>query len=383
MKIVALKEKVKNETRAAITPEVAGLLIKKGYAVTVEKDIGFYAGFLDEEYVAVGTKISSVPLEIISDADIILKVQPSSVTDKYSELEFAKEGAIIVGLLSPYLNHEYIKAAAKKNITTFAMEFVPRITKAQNMDVLSSQSNLVGYRAVIEASYHYTKAFPMMITAAGTIPACKTLVLGVGVAGLQAIATAKRLGSIVAGYDVRIATKEQVESLGAKFVCVELQEDLQDSSGYASEGSEAYKAKQEEFLAKIIKGYDIVITTAQIPGKKAPILVTDKMIASMMHGSVIVDISTSTGGNVEGSEPDKIVTKHGVTIIGLLNLASKIASDSSKLYSKNLYNFLTYALQDGQFNMDDELVRDMLITKDGKIVNYIIREKYESITDNG
>ncbi|ADE30442.1 NAD(P) transhydrogenase subunit alpha [Rickettsia prowazekii] len=383
MKIVALKEKVKNETRTAITPEVAGLLIKKGYAVTVEKDIGLYAGFLDEEYVAVGTKISSVPLEIISDADIILKVQPSSVTDKYSELEFAKQGAIVVGLLSPYLNHEYIKAAAKKNLTTFAMEFVPRITKAQNMDALSSQSNLVGYRAVIEASYHYTKAFPMMITAAGTISACKTLVLGVGVAGLQAIATAKRLGSIVAGYDVRIATKEQVESLGAKFVSPELQEDLEEESGYASESSADYKAKQEKFLAKIIKGYNIVITTAQIPGKKAPMLVTDKMIESMMYGSVIVDISTSTGGNVEGSEPDKIVTRHGVTIIGLLNLASKIASDSSKLYSKNLYNFLTYALQDGQFNMDDELVRDMLITKDGKIVNYIIREKYESITDNG
>ncbi|WP_032139167.1 NAD(P) transhydrogenase subunit alpha [Rickettsia tamurae] len=369
MKIVALKEKAKHETRAAITPEVAGLLVKKGYAVTVEKDIGLHAGFLDEEYIALGAKISSVPLEIISDADIILKVQPSSVTDKYSELEFAKKGAIILGLLSPYLNHEYIKAAAKKKLTTFAMEFVPRITKAQNMDALSSQGNLVGYRAVIEASYHYTRAFPMMMTAAGTISPCKTLVLGIGVAGLQAIATAKRLGSIVAGYDVRAATKEQVESLGAKFVSPELQEDLQDKSGYAQESSEDYKAKQEEFLARIIKGYDIVITTAQIPRKKAPLLVTEKMLEFMKHGSVIVDIATSTGGNVEGSEPDKIVTKHGVTIIGFSNLATKIATDSSKLYAKNLYNFLTYALQDGKFNMDDELVRDMLITKDGKIVS--------------
>lgn len=369
MKIVALKEKAKHESRTAITPEVAGLLVKKGYAVTVEKDIGLSAGFLDEEYIALGAKISSVPLEIISDADIILKVQPSSVTDKYSELEFAKKGAIVIGLLSPYLNHEYIKAAAKKNLTTFAMEFAPRVTKAQNMDALSSQSNLVGYRAVIEASYHYTRAFPMMMTAAGTISPCKTLVLGIGVAGLQAIATAKRLGSIVAGYDVRAATKEQVESLGAKFVSPELQEDLQDKSGYANESSEDYKAKQEEFLAKIIKGYDIVITTAQIPGKKAPLLVTEKMLESIRHGSVIVDIATSTGGNVEGSEPDKIVTKHGVIIIGLSNLATKIATDSSKLYSKNLYNFLSYALQDGKFNMDDELVRDMLITRDGKIVS--------------
>ena len=247
---------------------------------------------------------------------------------------------------------------------------MPRITKAQNMDAISSQSNLVGYRAVIEASYHYTRAFPMMMTAAGTISPCKTLVLGIGVAGLQAVATAKRLGSIVAEYDVRAATKEQVESLGAKFVSPALQEDLQDKSGYAHESSEDYKAKQEEFLAKIIKGYDIVITTAQIPGKKAPLLVTEKMLESMKRGLVIVDIATSTGGNVEGSEPDKIVTKHGVTIIGFIkNLATKIATDSSKLYAKNLYNFLTYALQDGKFNMDDALVREMLITKDGKIVS--------------
>lgn len=369
MKIVALKEKAAHEMRTAITPEIAGLLVKKGFSVTVEKDIGLNAGFLDKEYIALGAKISAVPLEIISDADVILKVQPSPVADKYSELEFAKEGAVVIGLLSPYLNHEYIKAVAKKNLTAFAMELVPRITKAQNMDALSSQSNLVGYRAVIEASYHYNKAFPMMMTAAGTVSPAKTLVLGIGVAGLQAIATAKRLGSIVAGYDVRSATKEQVESLGAKFISPELQEDLQDKSGYAQESSEDQKAKQEEFLAKIIKNYDIVITTAQIPGKKAPLLVTDKMLSSMKHGSVIVDIATATGGNVEGSEIDKIVTKHGITIIGLSNLAAKIATDSSKLYSKNLYNFLNYALQDGKFNMDDDLVQSMLITRNGKIVN--------------
>ncbi|MGX6960506.1 MAG: NAD(P) transhydrogenase subunit alpha [Rickettsia endosymbiont of Pentastiridius leporinus] len=369
MKIVALKEKAKYETRVAITPEIAGLLIKKGFSVVVEKDAGLNAGFVNEEYIAVGAKISAIPLEIISDADIILKVQPSPVTDKYSELEFAKAGAVVIGLLSPYLNHEYIKAAAEKKLTTFAMELVPRITKAQNMDALSSQSNLVGYRAVIEASYHYTKALPMMMTAAGTVSPAKTLVLGIGVAGLQAIATAKRLGSIVAGYDVRSATKEQVESLGAKFISPELQQDLQDKSGYAQESSEDQKAKQEEFLAKIIKNYDIIITTAQIPGKKAPMLVTDKMLSSMKHGSVIVDIATVTGGNVEGSEIDKIVTKHGITIIGLSNLAAKIATDSSRLYSKNLYNFLSYALQDGKFNMDDDLVQSMLITKDGKIVN--------------
>jgi NAD(P) transhydrogenase subunit alpha len=369
MKIVALKERAENETRTPITPEVAGLLVKKGFPVTVEKEIGLLSGFLDKDYTEVGAKVSAVPLEIISDADIILKVQPSPLRDKYSELEFAQPGAIIIGLLSPYLNHDYLLKLAKKNLTGIAMELVPRITKAQNMDVLSSQSNLAGYRAVIEASYHFTKAFPMMMTAAGTISPCKTLVLGIGVAGLQAIATAKRLGSAVAGYDVRLATKEQVESLGAKFVALDLNRDLEDKSGYAAESSEIDKIKQEEFLAKIIKNYDIVITTAQIPGKKAPILVTEKMLNSMKYGAVIVDIATATGGNVEGSIADQIITKNGVTIIGFSNLASKIATDSSRLYSKNLYNFLNYALQDGKFNTDDELVRAMLVTKDGQIVH--------------
>ncbi|WP_341793392.1 MULTISPECIES: NAD(P) transhydrogenase subunit alpha [unclassified Rickettsia] len=368
-KIAALKERAENETRTAITPEVAGLLVKKGFLVVVEKEIGLLAGFLDKDYSDVGAKISAVPLEIISDADIILKVQPSPLTDKYSELVFAKPNAIIIGLLSPYLNHDYLAQLAKKNLIGIAMELVPRITKAQNMDALSSQSNLAGYRAVIEASYHFTRGFPMMMTAAGTITPCKTLVLGIGVAGLQAIATAKRLGSAVAGYDVRIATKEQVESLGAKFVSPELSNDLQDKSGYASEASSDDKVKQEEFLAKIIKNYDIVITTAQIPGKKAPILVTEQMVASMKYGTVIVDIATSTGGNVEGSKFDQIIVKNGVTIIGLSNLAGKIATDASKLYSKNLYNLLIYAFQNGKFNIDDELVQQMLLTNGGQIVH--------------
>nr|WP_253308285.1 NAD(P) transhydrogenase subunit alpha [Rickettsia endosymbiont of Ceutorhynchus assimilis] len=368
-KIAALKERAENETRTAITPEVAGLLVKKGFLVVVEKEIGLLAGFLDKDYSDVGAKISAVPLEIISDADIILKVQPSPLTDKYSELVFAKPNAIIIGLLSPYLNHDYLAQLAKKNLIGIAMELVPRITKAQNMDALSSQSNLAGYRAVIEASYHFTRGFPMMMTAAGTITPCKTLVLGIGVAGLQAIATAKRLGSAVAGYDVRIATKEQVESLGAKFVSPELSNDLQDKSGYASEAPSDDKVKQEEFLAKIIKNYDIVITTAQIPGKKAPILVTEQMVASMKYGTVIVDIATSTGGNVEGSKFDQIIVKNGVTIIGLSNLAGKIATDASKLYSKNLYNLLIYAFQNGKFNIDDELVQQMLLTNGGQIVH--------------
>ncbi len=369
MKIVALKEKISNESRVAITPEVAKLLVKKGFTVVLEKELGLLAGFLDSSYLEAGAKISAVPLEILADADIIFKVQPASLDDKYSELEFAKAGAIIIGLLNPYHNMEYITRLAQKKLSSIAMEFVPRISKAQNMDVLSSQSNLAGYRAVIEASYYFSKAFPMMMTAAGTVHPCKVLVLGVGVAGLQAIATAKRLGASVTGYDVRIATKEQVESLGAKFISPELTNDSQDKSGYASEVPSDYKIRQEQFLANIISNYDIVITTAQIPGKKAPILLTDAMVKSMKYGSVIVDMATSSGGNVEGSKIDQIIYQQGVTIIGIANLASKIATDSSKLYAKNLYNFIDYAIQSGSFNFQDDIVRQMLITKDGQIVH--------------
>lgn len=367
MKIAALKERALNESRTSITPEVAKLLIKKGFLVAVEKDIGLLAGFPDSDYIQAGASVSNVPLEIISDADIILKVQPSPLDYKYSELEFAKEHAIIIGFLSPYSNHDYISGLTKKKLSGIAMELVPRTTRAQNMDALSSQSNLAGYRAVIESSYYFSKAFPMMMTAAGTISPCKVLILGIGVAGLQAIATAKRLGAAVSAYDVRLVTREQVESLGAKFISPELHTDSGDKSGYASELSNDHKAKQEEFLAGIIKNYDIVITTAQIPGKKAPILITTEMVKSMRHGSVILDMATSTGGNVEGSEADQIICRNGVTIIGTVNLASKIASDSSKLYSKNLYNFLDYSMISGNFNFDDELVKQMLVTKDGKI----------------
>jgi len=369
MKIAALKERAKNESRAAISPDIVKLLIKKNFSVYVEKDIGVASCFPDEEYISAGAKVSSVPLEIISDADIILKVQASPLIDQINEIDLAKESAIIIGLLSPYSNQQYITKLAEKKLASIAMELVPRITKAQNMDVLSSQSNLAGYRAVIEASYCFTRAFPMMMTACGTITPAKVLVLGVGVAGLQAIATAKRLGGAVSAYDVRSATKEQVESLGAKFVSPEVLGNAEEKSGYASELSGDYKIKQEQFLSNIIKNYDIVITTAQIPGKAAPVLVTNDMVKSMKYGSVIVDMSTASGGNVECSKIDEIVVYEGVNIIGWSNLASRIARDSSKLYSRNLYNFLDYAIQSGKFNFDDEMVREMLITKGGEIIN--------------
>ncbi len=370
LKIAALKERAKGETRVAITPDIAKLYVKKGYSVFVEKSIGGAINFTDEEYIAAGAKVSGVPLEIIADADIILKVQPSPMEEPLNEINIAKTGATIIGLLSPHSHSEYIDKAVSKNLSTIAMELVPRITRAQSMDVLSSQSNLAGYRAVIEACYYYDRAFPMMMTAAGTINPAKTLILGVGVAGLQAIATAKRLGAAVSAYDVRAATKEQVESLGAKFVYPATEfSDREDKSGYAREVTKDFAAIQEEFLSGIISNFDIVITTAQIAGKKAPILITKKMVSKMKPGSVIVDLSTSTGGNVEDSVIDKVISKKGIKFIGWSNMAARVASDSSKLYAKNLYNFLEHALKNGKINFTDEIVEEMLIGMDGKMVN--------------
>lgn len=364
MKIVALRERAELETRAAISPEVAKLLTKQGYTVLVERNIGLNAGFIDQAYIEAGAQISAVLLEILADADIILKVQPSPLLDEINEIDCAKPGAIIIGMLSPHTNSDYLQRMSAKKLHGVAMELVPRITRTQNMDVLSSQSNLAGYRAVLEAAYNFTRIFPMMITAAGSLLPAKVLVLGVGVAGLQAIATAKRLGASVSAYDVRSTTREQVESLGAKFIApaTDVEEmDLEDHSGYAKEGSEESKVREEKFLSNIIKNYDIIITTAQIPGKPAPRLISLPMVYSMKPGSVIVDMATATGGNVEGSQLNDISVHNEIKIIGWSNLASKLATDSSKLYSKNLYNFLEYAIKDEKFNFGDDIVKQMLI----------------------
>ncbi len=370
MKIAAIRERERGEVRTAITPDVAKLYVKKGYRVFVERGMGAGAHYLDSDYENAGAVVSSVLLEILSDADIILKVQPTPLIDQFNEIDMAKEGATIIGLLSPYSNIEYLEKASARKLSTIAMELVPRVTKAQGMDVLSSQSNLAGYRGVIEASYYFDRAFPMMMTAAGTINPAKTLILGIGVAGLQAIATAKRLGSIVSAYDVRLATKEQAESLGAKFVYPsELMSDSEDKTGYAKEVSKDFAAIQEKFLNQIIDKFDIVITTAQIPGKKAPLLITKEMVAKMRPGSVIVDMAASSGGNVEDSVEDKIVVKKGVKIIAWNNLAVKIAGDSSRLYAKNLYNFLDYAVQDRKINFKDQLVEEMTISIEGSMIN--------------
>lgn len=370
MKIAAIKERVKDECRTALTPDVVKLFVKKGYKVFVEKSIGIAANFSDEEYKNAGAIVSAVPLEILSDADIILKVQPTPLVDEINEIDLTKNEAVIIGLLSPYTNSEYIDKSLSKKLATISMELVPRITKAQNMDVLSSQSNLAGYRSVIEAAYYFDRAFPMMMTAAGTVNPAKVLILGTGVAGLQAIATAKRLGAVVSAYDVRAATKEQIESLGAKFIYPNITlSDNEDKTGYAKEISKDFNVIQEQFLSQTISSFDIIISTAQVPGKKAPILINKEMIAKMKPGSVVVDMAIPTGGNIEDSIADKIVSKKGVKIIGWSNISSKIASDSSRLYAKNLYNFLEYAIKDGKLNYKDELVEEMLIGINGKMIN--------------
>lgn len=368
MKIAVLKEKALGETRVAITPDVAKLFIRDGFEVFVEKNAGMNAGFTDNQYKDVGAIISSVPLEIVSDADIILKVQPTPLEDTINEVEFAKKGAVIVGLLSPYHNTFLPQTYAEKGLTALAMELVPRTTKAQTMDALSSQSNLAGYRAVIEAAYHFKRATPMFMTAAGTITAAKVLILGAGVAGLQAIATAKRLGAIVYAYDVRAASKEQVESVGAKFIQVENAGSFEGKGGYAGEVTKDYMKKQEEVLAEYAKKVDIIISTAQIPGKPAPRLLTKAMVASMNHGSVIVDLATSTGGNIEGSVKDQVADVGNAKIIGYSNLAMNVPYDASKLYAKNLYNFITHAFADGKIKAEDEIVSKMLLAHKGKVM---------------
>lgn len=371
MKIGILKEKAKGELRVALTPDIAARFIKAGYEIVIEKAAGESAGFKDQEYLEVGASVSGVPLEVVSDADIILKVQPTPADINTGEVEFAKKGAVIIGFLSPYNNKFLAQTYAEKNITSLAMELVPRTTKAQSMDALSSQSNLAGYRAVIDAAYHYKKGMPMLMTAAGTVTAAKVLVLGAGVAGLQAIATAKRLGGVVTGYDVRAAAAEQVQSLGGKFISVE-GEALEGSGGYAAIGSEEFNIKQEALLREYVPKHDIIITTAQIPGKPAPKLITKDMVNSMKIGSVIVDMATISGGNVEVSEKDKVVSYNGITIIGNSNLANNIAHDASKLYSKNLFNLVTHIFQDKKLNLDDEIAKPMLLTHKGKIISTII-----------
>jgi NAD(P) transhydrogenase subunit alpha len=369
-RIAVTRERRDGETRVAATPETVKKLAGSGYSVVVEAGAGQGASIRDADYAAAGAEVAKTLPDTLKSADILLKVRaPAS-----EEIKALRAGAIVAGLLNPHQDKPLLDALAKKSATAFAMEFIPRITRAQVMDALSSQANLAGYRAVIEGAEVYGRVLPMMMTAAGTVAPAKVFVMGAGVAGLQAIATARRLGSVVTATDVRPAAKEQVESLGAKFVAVEDEEfkAAETAAGYAKEMSAEYQAKQAALVAEHIKRQDIVITTALIPGRPAPKLVSAAHVASMRPGSVIVDLAVEQGGNVEGCKPGEIVEKGGVKIVGLANMPGRIAADASALYARNLVAFAGLLLNnEGQLEPDfeDEILKAALVTKDGAIVH--------------
>ncbi len=370
---VAIPAEISNaETRVAATPETVKKLISLGAQVTVQTGAGKASGLTDADFESAGATIAADAAATFADADLVLKVRRPEA----SELGLIKRGASVIATMDPYGQDEALSAMANAGIHAFAMEFMPRITRAQVMDVLSSQANLAGYRAVIDGAAEYGRALPMMMTAAGTVPAARIFIMGVGVAGLQAIATARRLGAIVTATDVRPATKEQVESLGAKFIAVEDDEfkQAETSGGYAKEMSDAYKAKQAALVASHIAKQDIVITTALIPGRPAPKLITADMVASMRAGSVIIDLAVERGGNCEMAKPgETIVTPNGVHIVGNLNVPGRLAATASSLYAKNLLAFVDTLIDKETKSLspkwDDELVKATLLTRDGAIVH--------------
>ena len=371
--LAVTKERRAGETRVAVTPDAAKKLIALGLEVVVEAGAGLAAAASDAEYEAAGARLVRGAPETVAGADILLKVRGPTE----EEIGALKAGAIVVGLVNPFQDREIMESLAHAGATVFAMELVPRITRAQVMDALSSQANLAGYRAVIEAAEVYGRALPMMMTAAGTIAAAKVFVMGAGVAGLQAIATARRLGAVVTATDVRPAAKEQVESLGAKFVAVEDEEfkAAETTSGYAKPMSEAYQAKQAALVGEHIKKQDIVVTTALIPGRLAPKLVSAEHVAAMKPGSVLVDLAVEQGGNVVGAKSGEIVETGGVKIVGIPNLPGRIAADASALYARNLTAFVALLVKDGAVapDFEDEILQAALIARDGAIVHALLK----------
>jgi NAD(P) transhydrogenase subunit alpha len=378
MKIAVITETDSHETRVAASAETVKKLGALGASFTIESGAGQRSGITDADYEAVGATIAKTAKAALKDSDIVLKVRRPNKT----ELGSIKKGAVVLAIMDPYGHDEALKAMADAGISAFAMELMPRITRAQVMDVLSSQANLAGYRAVIESAEEFGRAFPMMMTAAGTVPAARVFVMGAGVAGLQAIATARRLGAVVTATDVRPASKEQVESLGAKFVAVEDDEfkQAETSGGYAKEMSKDYQAKQAALVAAHIAKQDIVITTALIPGRPAPRLISAEMVASMRPGSVIVDLAVERGGNVEGVKPGEVAhSANDVKIVGHLNVPGRLAASASRLYSKNLFSFLETMIDKTSktlaINWDDELVKATNLTRDGHVVHPQFRPK--------
>jgi len=361
MIIGSVLENHKIEKRIAITPEIAKKYISLGLEVSLSKNYGDHLGIKDKEYTELGVKIYKNDNEIINSADVI--VQLSLMSDDKSSL--MRENQTLIGVMNLHNNKEKIDNLVKKNVNIFSLELLPRITRAQSMDILSSQANLAGYKAVVESFANFEKAIPMMMTAAGTIPAAKVLVVGAGVAGLQAIATAKRMGAIVFGTDVRMASKEQVESLGGKFLTVEGSENLETEGGYAKETSDEFKKKQEDLLTETLKKIDIVICTALIPGKKAPVIIKENMINNMQSGSIIYDLAAIQGGNTAFTEVDKVIDVKGVKIMGEKNILNKLPTSASNLYAKNVFNFVSNLFDKENnkinINLEDEIIEKTLI----------------------
>ena len=382
MKIAVAKERRAHERRVAASPETVKKLTDMGFDVVVESGAGAAAMIPDHLFSDAGATIAPDAAATFGDADIVLKIQRPLRAGEgdVDELALMKSGAHLISTLQPYADDEGIRAYAAAGVNAFAMELMPRITRAQSMDILSSQNNLAGYKAVIEASDHFNRALPMMMTAAGTVAPAKVMVFGAGVSGLQAIATAKRLGAVVMATDVRPATKEQVESLGGKFVMVEDDEsaEAETAAGYAKEMSDEYKAKQAALIAETVAKQDIAITTALIPGRPAPILIDEDMVKSMKPGSVIYDLAAETGGNCALTEPGEVVVKHDVTIVGYYNVPSRLPVDASNLFAKNLVNFISPHVVEAEgdapsgeiaFDWDDETVAGILLTRDGQVVH--------------
>ncbi|HEX7127551.1 MAG TPA: Re/Si-specific NAD(P)(+) transhydrogenase subunit alpha [Thermodesulfobacteriota bacterium] len=373
MKVGVPAEILAGERRVALVPETVGRLVKAKVGVVVQAGAGERAGFPDREYEAAGATIVAGAADVFRDADVIVKVQRPMAADGRHEADLLREGQTLIAFLAPLVDHDLVRMLAARRVTSFSMDAIPRITRAQKMDALSSQATVAGYQAVLMAATRLPKFFPMFMTAAGTIAPARVLVIGAGVAGLQAIATAKRLGAVVSAYDTRPVVKEQVQSLGAKFVEIDLgTRDTEGSGGYAKALGEDVLRRQQELLARTVAESDVVITTAQVPGKKAPRIVPDAVIRQMRPGSVVVDLAADQGGNVEGTEAGREVVRHGVLLVGASNLPASIPFHASQMYSRNVHALLADMLdKEGNLvlNFEDEVIRESCITRDGKVVH--------------
>ncbi len=364
------KETAASERRVALVPDLVAKLVQAGVEVVVQSEAGVAAGFLDAAYREKGGRVEP---DVLAAADVVLKVQPPTL----DEIGRIKDAATLIGFLQPYSNFDGIKSLAARRVTAFAMELMPRITRAQPMDTLSAMSTVAGYKAVLIAASRLPKVFPLLMTSAGTLTPARVFIIGAGVAGLQAIGTARRLGAVVEAYDTRPVVKEQIESLGAKFADLGLEtKDAQDKGGYAKAQSEDFYKKQQEMLGRFVAAADVVIPTALVPGKRAPVLITEAMVAGMRPGSVIVDLAAEQGGNCALTVPGEEVERHGVTIIGPLNIASTVPFHASQMYARTLTSYLLHLLKDGRVQLDltDELTRGPLVTHQSDVVHEIVRE---------